>query len=101
MLAAQYLLQSGQKDERPADELQAELGTLKHQLDMNAQTNAGVVDQFRQRQAEIAALKDTIEDREEKLSKVEQRITRTRVSMIVILVKTTYLVNLRNFGSLV
>ncbi|KIP10370.1 hypothetical protein PHLGIDRAFT_101267 [Phlebiopsis gigantea 11061_1 CR5-6] len=70
--------ESGQKDERSADEVHAELETLKHQLDMNTQTNAGVVDQFRKRQAEIAALKETIEDRESKLNKVEMRIKRTR-----------------------
>lgn len=73
--------QSGQKDERPAREILAELETLQHQLDMNTQTNSGVVDQFRKRQAEIATLKETIEDRESKLNKVETRITRTRVSI--------------------
>ena len=76
------LLQSGQKDDRTAEEIHGELVTLRHQLDMNSQTNAGVVEQFRNRQAEIAKLKQTIEEREEKLVKVEQRITRTRVSAI-------------------
>lgn len=76
--------QSGEKDERPADEIHVELETLRNQLGMNNQTNAGVVEQFKKRQAEIATLKDTIEEREEKLKKVEDRIARTRVSCSVL-----------------
>ena len=51
---------------------------LKAQLEMNMQTNAGVVEQFRKRQAEIATLTETIADREEKLERAESRIQHTR-----------------------
>ena len=74
-------IKSGQKDERSAEEVHAELETFRHQYDMNTNTNAGVVEQFRKRQAEIATLKETIEEREVRLNKVETRITRTRVSV--------------------
>lgn len=74
----QEMEESGQKDERSAEELHHELGTLRAQLEMNMQTNAGVVEQFRKRQAEIATLTETIAEREEKLEKAESRIRRTR-----------------------
>lgn len=70
--------QSGQKDERTAEELHQELATLRAQLEMNMQTNAGVVEQFRKRQAEIETLTETIAEREDKLQKAESRIQRTR-----------------------
>ncbi|GJE87507.1 structural maintenance of chromosomes protein [Phanerochaete sordida] len=72
------LEESGKKDDRTVEVLHHELGTLRAQLDMNMQTNAGVVEQFRKRQAEIATLTETIAEREEKLEKAETRIQRTR-----------------------
>lgn len=45
--------QSGERDPRSSEELETELGALQAQLDMNMHTNAGVVEQYEQRQREV------------------------------------------------
>ncbi|KAI0690848.1 hypothetical protein BC835DRAFT_1407403 [Cytidiella melzeri] len=68
----------GNGDPRSAEEIEAELGALKAQLEMNMHTNAGVVEQYKQRQLEIAQLSQSIEELEEKMGNVQDRIKRTR-----------------------
>ncbi|PSR78324.1 hypothetical protein PHLCEN_2v7446 [Hermanssonia centrifuga] len=65
-------------DGRSAQDVQGELDQLKAELEMNMHTNAGVVDQYRKRQIEIANLSQKIEDRDEKIQKLEHRIKSTR-----------------------
>ncbi|KAI0340832.1 P-loop containing nucleoside triphosphate hydrolase protein [Trametopsis cervina] len=67
-----------ENEPRTAEEIETELGALQTQLDMNMHTNAGVVEQYRQRQIEIAQLSQNIEELEEKMGKVQDRIKRTR-----------------------
>ncbi|KAI0787066.1 P-loop containing nucleoside triphosphate hydrolase protein [Irpex lacteus] len=74
----QALEDSGERDPRSSEELETELGALQAQLDMNMHTNAGVVEQYEQRQREIAQLSQSIEELEEKMGKVQDRIQRTR-----------------------
>ncbi|KAJ3553657.1 hypothetical protein NM688_g3492 [Phlebia brevispora] len=67
-----------ERNPRPVEEIQMDLETKKAELDLNMHTNAGVVDTYKKRQAEIATLSQKIENQEEKAQKVEQVIKRTR-----------------------
>ncbi|CCM05532.1 uncharacterized protein FIBRA_07758 [Fibroporia radiculosa] len=70
--------QSGEASEKTADEVQTELAAKKAQLELNNQTNAGVVDQYKRRQAEIEALSTTIADREKRIERIERQIKSAR-----------------------
>jgi len=66
--------ESGEANAKTADEVQTELEAKREQLEMNIHTNAGVVEQYRRRQAEIETLSATIEERERKVDKIGRQI---------------------------
>ncbi|PCH40750.1 nucleoside triphosphate hydrolase protein [Wolfiporia cocos MD-104 SS10] len=68
----------GQASAMSAEQVRAELETKQAQLEMNLHTNGGVVEQYKKRQAEIAALTRTIEDRQKKVLKLERSIKAAR-----------------------
>ncbi|OBZ70474.1 Structural maintenance of chromosomes protein 5 [Grifola frondosa] len=65
---------SGEANEKTSEEVETELQTQRAQLEMNLHTNPGVVEQYKKRKAEIEALSNIIEEREEKVEKIERSI---------------------------
>ncbi|KAI0920810.1 hypothetical protein AcW1_005022 [Taiwanofungus camphoratus] len=70
--------ESGEANKKTAEEIQAELDAKREQLEMNMHTNAGVVEQYNKRKAEIGILTATMEEREKKVGKVERAIKAAR-----------------------
>ncbi|OSX59547.1 hypothetical protein POSPLADRAFT_1048859 [Postia placenta MAD-698-R-SB12] len=70
--------ESGEANARSAVEIHTELEAKRAQLEMNLQTNSGVVDQYRRRQAEIDLLSNTIDEREKRAERVERTIKNAR-----------------------
>ncbi|KAF8887234.1 hypothetical protein CPB84DRAFT_1786919 [Gymnopilus junonius] len=65
-------------DKRSVEELQAELETQQANLEMNLNTNPGVVEQYEKRKRDIELLEKTLEDRKRKEAKVERDIKNAR-----------------------
>ncbi|TFK69418.1 hypothetical protein BDN72DRAFT_614626 [Pluteus cervinus] len=65
-------------DLRSLDELEAELQTQQTNLDLNLQTNPGIVEQYEKRKRDIEALEKAIDDRKKKAEKVERNIKNAR-----------------------
>ncbi|KAH9854875.1 P-loop containing nucleoside triphosphate hydrolase protein [Lenzites betulinus] len=63
---------------KSALEWEAELQQRREDLDMNTNTNAGVIDLYNKRKAEIDALTATIEERQTRMQRIEQSITAAR-----------------------
>ncbi|OCH94491.1 hypothetical protein OBBRIDRAFT_122871 [Obba rivulosa] len=72
------LERSGEAKARSAEEVQQELETQRQLLEMNLHTNAGVVDTYKRRKAEIEKLAHTIEDKEAKAGRIERSIKTAR-----------------------
>ncbi|KZT06482.1 P-loop containing nucleoside triphosphate hydrolase protein [Laetiporus sulphureus 93-53] len=68
----------GEAREKKSEQVLADLEEKRAQLDMNMHTNAGVVEQYRRRQAEIETLTKTIEERERKAGRIERAIKTAR-----------------------
>ncbi|KAF8211899.1 hypothetical protein K438DRAFT_1957699 [Mycena galopus ATCC 62051] len=65
-------------DLRTTDELEAELDKQKANLEMNANTNPGVVEQYEKRKRDIEALEKTIEGRQRQANKIDRNIKNAR-----------------------
>ncbi|KAF9476726.1 P-loop containing nucleoside triphosphate hydrolase protein [Pholiota conissans] len=65
-------------DLRSVDELQAELDTQRANLEMNLNTNPGVVEQYEKRKRDIEQLEKTIEGRKKKEEKIARDIKNAR-----------------------
>ncbi|KZT29504.1 P-loop containing nucleoside triphosphate hydrolase protein [Neolentinus lepideus HHB14362 ss-1] len=61
-------------DEMTIEGIRLELETQEAELSMNLNTNAGVIEQFERRKAEIESLSRTIEGRERRMAKIEKSI---------------------------
>ncbi|KAJ7056762.1 P-loop containing nucleoside triphosphate hydrolase protein [Mycena amicta] len=64
--------------QRTSAELEEELETQEAKLEMNMNTNPGVVEQYERRKQEIEGLQNTIENKERDVHKLEKNIKRTR-----------------------
>ncbi|KAJ6604030.1 hypothetical protein B0H10DRAFT_2229461 [Mycena sp. CBHHK59/15] len=69
---------SDKVDLRSLDELQAELELQQANLDMNMNTNPGVVEQYEKRKRDIEMLEKTIENRQRQADKIERNIKNAR-----------------------
>ncbi|KAF7362946.1 Structural maintenance of chromosomes protein 5 [Mycena venus] len=65
-------------DSRSLEELQAELEKQEADLEMNMNTNPGVVEQYEKRKRDIEQLEKTIESRQRLQSKIEKNIKHAR-----------------------
>ncbi|KJA29565.1 hypothetical protein HYPSUDRAFT_31485 [Hypholoma sublateritium FD-334 SS-4] len=65
-------------DMRSSDELQAELETQRANLEMNLNTNPGVIEQYEKRKRDIEQLEKTLEGRKKKEEKVAKDIKNAR-----------------------
>ncbi|KAF5388335.1 hypothetical protein D9615_000804 [Tricholomella constricta] len=65
-------------DLRTLDELQAALETQRANLDLNLNTNPGVVEQYEKRKRDIEQLEKTIEEKQAKAEKLESKIKNAR-----------------------
>ncbi|KAJ7183001.1 hypothetical protein C8R43DRAFT_1145589 [Mycena crocata] len=61
-------------DLRSLEELQVELGTQEANLEMNMNTNPGVVEQYEKRKRDIEVLQNTIDGKERRANKIEKDI---------------------------
>ncbi|GLB34268.1 putative P-loop containing nucleoside triphosphate hydrolase protein [Lyophyllum shimeji] len=61
-------------DLRTLDELQADLETQRANLDLNLNTNPGVVEQYEKRKRDIEQLGKTIEEKQKKAERIERNI---------------------------
>ncbi|KAF7327365.1 Purine nucleoside phosphorylase [Mycena kentingensis (nom. inval.)] len=86
--AADAARKAGQEPPEPAEELKPKLRTAleleqdleteQNKLDMNRNTNPGVVEQYERRKQEIETLTDTIESKQRQVDKLERNIQRIR-----------------------
>ncbi|KAG6836487.1 hypothetical protein H0H93_007586 [Arthromyces matolae] len=65
-------------DVRTVDELQEELEKQQAQLELNMNTNAGVVEQYEKRKRDIEVLEKTIEAKQRSAEKIERQIKSAR-----------------------
>ncbi|KAI0677714.1 P-loop containing nucleoside triphosphate hydrolase protein [Trametes maxima] len=70
--------ETGEIEAKKADQWEAELEQRREELQMNTNTNAGVVDLYNKRKAEIDTLTTTIEEREKRILRIEQGIQTAR-----------------------
>ncbi|KAF9458464.1 P-loop containing nucleoside triphosphate hydrolase protein [Collybia nuda] len=65
-------------DTRSLEELQADLDTQRANLELNLNTNPGVVEQYEKRKRDIEQLEKTIEEKQKKAEKIERNIRNAR-----------------------
>ncbi|KAG5721327.1 Structural maintenance of chromosomes protein 5, partial [Termitomyces sp. T112] len=65
-------------DVRTVDELQAELNRQQAKLELNLNTNPGVVEQYEKRKRDIEVLEKTIETKQKSAEKIERSIKAAR-----------------------
>ncbi|KAG5651262.1 hypothetical protein H0H81_009306, partial [Sphagnurus paluster] len=65
-------------DARPVEELERDLETQRANLDLNLNTNPGVVEQYEKRKRDIEQLTQTVDSRQTKADRIEQNIRSAR-----------------------
>ncbi|KAI0784897.1 P-loop containing nucleoside triphosphate hydrolase protein [Abortiporus biennis] len=71
---------NGEANARDVEQLKDAMEDIKQKLDMASHTNAGIIETYRKRCEEIKILKETIEEREQKIQKKERSIKIARDS---------------------